>query len=149
MTEAANSISVTIYHFSWSLSWASLWDSEFFSTGNIPRCLEWPIRYSEGKIVSVWMAWPRISLRGASLVAQKVKKPLLMQEMPVQSLGWADSPGEGNDNSLRYSCLGNLMDRGGWRATTYVVAKSQTQVRYYALSPTSIFAYVRNFGLRF
>ena len=24
------------------------------------------------------------------------------------------SPGEGNENSLQYSCLGNSMDRGAW-----------------------------------
>jgi len=24
------------------------------------------------------------------------------------------SPGEGNGNSLQYSCLGNPMDRGAW-----------------------------------
>ena len=82
-------------------------------------------------------------------MTQKVKNPPANAEMPVQSLGWAESPGEGNDNSLWYSCLGNIMDRGGWWTTIYVVAKSQTQVRYYALSPTSIFAYDRNFGLRF
>ena len=27
------------------------------------------------------------------------------------------SPGEGNGNPLQYSCLGNPMDRGAWRAT--------------------------------
>ena len=27
------------------------------------------------------------------------------------------SPGEGNDNPLQYSCLGNPMDRGAWWAT--------------------------------
>ena len=27
------------------------------------------------------------------------------------------SPGEGNDNPLQYSCLGNPMDRGAWQAT--------------------------------
>ena len=32
-------------------------------------------------------------------------------------------PGEGNSNRPRYSCLGNPMDRGGWRATVYWVAK--------------------------
>ena len=26
------------------------------------------------------------------------------------------SPGEGNGNSLQYSCLGNLLDRGAWQA---------------------------------
>ena len=31
--------------------------------------------------------------------------------------GLGRSPGEGNGNPLRYSCLGNPMDRGAWRAT--------------------------------
>ena len=29
------------------------------------------------------------------------------------------SPGEGNDNPLWYSCLGDPMDRGTWWATVY------------------------------
>ena len=33
------------------------------------------------------------------------------------------SPGEGNGNLLQYSCLGNPMDRGAWRATTHGVTK--------------------------
>ena len=37
-------------------------------------------------------------------------------------------PGEGNDNPLQYSCLGNPMDRGAWWATVCGVAKSQTQL---------------------
>ena len=40
--------------------------------------------------------------------------------------GWGRSPGEGNGNSLQYSCLKNPMDRGVWRATVHGVAKSQT-----------------------
>ena len=32
--------------------------------------------------------------------------------------------GEGNGNSLQYSCLGNPMNRGAWRATVYEAAKS-------------------------
>ena len=32
-------------------------------------------------------------------------------------------PGEGNGNPLQYSCLGNPMDRGAWRATVHGVAK--------------------------
>ena len=35
---------------------------------------------------------------------------------------------EGNGNPLQYSCLGNLMDRGAWRATVRGVAKCQTQL---------------------
>ena len=33
------------------------------------------------------------------------------------------SPEGGNGNPLRYSCLGNLMDRGAWRATVHGVTK--------------------------
>jgi len=38
-------------------------------------------------------------------------------------LGSERCPGVGNGNSLQYSCLGNPMDRGGWRATVHGVAK--------------------------
>ena len=39
------------------------------------------------------------------------------------------SLGAGNGNLLQYSCLGNSMNRGAWRATVHGVAKSQTQLR--------------------
>ena len=45
------------------------------------------------------------------------------------------SPGERNGNPLQYSCLGNLMDRGAWRATVHVVAESDTTE--YALTTTA------------
>ena len=32
-------------------------------------------------------------------------------------------PGGGNGNPLQYSCLGNPMDRGTWRATDHGVTK--------------------------
>ena len=38
------------------------------------------------------------------------------------------SPGVGNGNSLRYSCLENPMDRGAWWAPVHGVAKSETQL---------------------
>ena len=56
----------------------------------------------------------------ASLVAQAVKNLPAMQETGVQS------PGEGNGNQFQYSCPGNIMDRGPWRATVHNVAKSWT-----------------------
>ena len=37
--------------------------------------------------------------------------------------GSGRSPGEGNGNPLQYSCLGNPMDRGAWRAVGYRVTK--------------------------
>ena len=39
--------------------------------------------------------------------------------------GLGRSPGEGNGNPFKYSCLGNLMERGAWLATVHRVVKSQ------------------------
>ena len=64
----------------------------------------------------------------ASLVAQTVKNPPAVQETWVQSLGREVFPGEGNGNQLQYTCLGNPMDRGSWRAIVHGVAKSQTRL---------------------
>ena len=33
--------------------------------------------------------------------------------------GWGRSPGEGNGNSLQYSCLENPINKGGWWATVH------------------------------
>ena len=38
------------------------------------------------------------------------------------------SPGEGYGNRLPYSCLGNPMDRGAWRATAHGVQKGWTRL---------------------
>ena len=42
--------------------------------------------------------------------------------------GSARFPAEGNGDTLRYSCLGSPIERGAWRATVHVVAKSQTRL---------------------
>ena len=42
--------------------------------------------------------------------------------------GLGRSSGEGSGNPFQYSCLGNPMDRGAWRATVHGVTKSQTQL---------------------
>ena len=38
------------------------------------------------------------------------------------------SRGEGNSNSLQFSCLENSMEGGAWLATVHGVAKSWTQL---------------------
>ena len=43
--------------------------------------------------------------------------------------GSGRSPREGNGNPLQYSCLGNPMDRGAWRAAVHGAAKSQTWLK--------------------
>ena len=62
------------------------------------------------------------------MVAQTVKRLPTMRETRVQSLGWEDSPGEGNGNPLQYYCQENPMDRGAWYATVHGVAKSRTRL---------------------
>ena len=61
-------------------------------------------------------------------MAQRLKRLSAMRETWVRSLGWEDSPGEGNGNPLQYSCLENPMDGGAWWATVHGVAKSQTRL---------------------
>ena len=75
---------------------------------------------------------------GTFLVVQWLQ--LCTSNAEDQSLlpGWGRSPGEGNGNSLQYSCLGNPTDRGGRWATVHRVAKSQKQLsehthRYYVI----------------
>ena len=47
-----------------------------------------------------------------------------MQETQVKSLHGEDHlSGKGNGNPLQYSCLGNPMDRGAWRATVHGVTR--------------------------
>ena len=46
-------------------------------------------------------------------------------------------PGEGNNNPLQYSCLGNLMDRGAWWATVHGVSKESDTTKQLSLQFTS------------
>ena len=62
------------------------------------------------------------------MVFQMAKNLPAMRETWVRSLGQEDSTGEGNSNSLQYSCLEKPMDRGAWWATVHGVAESQTTV---------------------
>ena len=66
--------------------------------------------------------------KGASVVARTVKNPPAMEETQFRSLGWEDSPREGNGYPLQYSCLENPMGRGAWRATVHGDARSWTQL---------------------
>ena len=62
--------------------------------------------FSGGSVIKNLPAMHKIHARGADSIP-----------------GSGRSPGEGNDNSLQYSCPGNPMDRGAWWATVHRVAK--------------------------
>ena len=77
-------------------------------------------------------------------MAQRLKHLPAMQETWVWSLGREHSPGEGNGNPLQYSCLGNPMDRGIWRATVHGVAKSRTRLSNFTFTLNSTLTRTRN-----
>ena len=54
-----------------------------------------------------------------------VKNPLANAGDAGLIPGLERSPGEGNGKPLQYSCLGNPMDRGVWRATVHGVRESE------------------------
>ena len=63
-----------------------------------------------------------------SLVAQMVKA----SAYTAGDLGLIPKAGNshrrGNGNSLQYSCLENLVDRGAWQAAVHGVAKGRTRL---------------------
>ena len=60
-----------------------------------------------------------MDLLQATHVAQLVKNLPAMQETRVRFLGQERSCGEGNDNPLQYSGLGNPMDKGAWQSIVH------------------------------
>ena len=46
-----------------------------------------------------------------------------MKNEPAMQETQGRSSGEGNGNPPQYSCLGNPMDRGAWRATVHEVSR--------------------------
>ena len=73
--------------------------------------------------------WGSTDFLGASQVALVVKNPPANAAgvREVSSIpGSGRTPGEGNGNTLKYSCLENPMDRGIWWAIVDRVAESQT-----------------------
>ena len=63
---------------------------------------------------------------------------LVVKNLPAKAGGIRDAdsipgsgrfPAGGRGNPLKYSCLGNPMDRGAWRATVHRIARSQIRVK--------------------
>ena len=65
-------------------------------------------------------------LRRGSHAGSVVKNPPAKAGDRGSIPGSRRSCGEGNDNTLQSSCLGNPMDRGAWQATVHEVAKNWT-----------------------
>ena len=61
-----------------------------------------------------------VGFHGGLVVKKKKKNPPANTGLIP---GSGRCPGEGNSNSLQYSCLENPMDRRAWQATVHRVAK--------------------------
>ena len=89
--------------------------------------------FVEEKVNPLEVFWKQANtLNGAFQVVQSYRIHLPMQETvgSIPGSGW--SSGEGNGNPFQYSCLGNPMDRGTWRAIVHGFAKSWTVLSNHA-----------------
>ena len=66
---------------------------------------------------------PTKAIIWASSGGSVVKNPAVNARDVSLILGLGRSLGEGNDNPLQYSYLGNPMDKGAWGTTVHGVAK--------------------------
>ena len=86
--------------------------------------------FNFNSIVFYWPALKLIQLIGISGLPQwfNDKESTYSAGDPGLITGSARSPGGGNGNPLRYSCLENSMERGAWWVTVHGVAKSWTRL---------------------
>ena len=85
-----------------------------------------------------WHPWLSILWRNASPSGMVAKNlPASAGDARDASLisGSGRSPGEGNGNSLQYSCLENSIDKGAWWATVHEDPKSRTWLSTHATPP--------------
>ena len=88
-----------------------------FTTREVLKCKVHFNLHKEQQLKFSFLNW-------ASQVALMVKNPLANAGDLGSIPGWGRSPGEGNGNSLQYSCLENSVDKGAWRAVVHGVAKN-------------------------
>ena len=76
---------------------------------------------------------------GASLGGSAVKNPPANAGDMGSVPGSGRSPGEGNGNTLQYSCLGHPTDRGAQRATVHGVTKNLDMTQGLTNTTTSVY----------
>ena len=91
--------------------------------------LAWRIPWAEGPVGLQSMGLQKV---GHNWTTNTHCKSTWLQTVltPLRPKQWFSfPPGEGNGNSLLYSCLENPVNRGGWQATARGVVKTWTQPR--------------------
>ena len=102
------------------------------SRAHLPNGMEYSLREKKIFIFKSlgwwWVLLPRynfmslIGFPGGSVVKNPPANEGDMGSIP----GSGRSPEDGNGNPRQYSCLGNPLDRGAWRAQSMGLQKSQT-----------------------
>ena len=95
-------------------------------------CESWTMKKAECQRVDAFELWcwrRLLSLFGASLVTQRLKRLPPMWETRVRSLGREDPLEKEMANPLQYSCLENPRDGGAWWAAVYGVAQSWKRLK--------------------
>ena len=80
--------------------------------------------------ILVWICWALGFPDGAVVKESAHLSRRQRRRVPFLVLGIP--PGEGSGNPLKYSFLGNSVDRGALRASVHGVAKNQTKLSYWA-----------------
>ena len=99
-----------------SLGWGDPLEEEMATHSNI---LAWKIPWTEdpgGQQSMAAKSWTRLSIYTHTHTEAQCR--------PGSISGSGRSPGEGNSNSLQYSCLENRMDRGAWLATVHSIERA-------------------------
>ena len=93
-----------------------------------------PLCFSLAKMENYWLA---------SLAARGFPGGSVIKNLPTYAGDAGDTgsipgsgrlPGGGHGNPLQYSCLGNPMDQGAWRATVHGVTKNWTRLSNWSCS---------------
>ena len=98
----------------------------FSITSPVPSTKQLSIKYLQHEIKNDWMNDCNL-LDNHGLPRRHSRKEYACQFRKCRTCGLIPgsgrSPGEGNGKPLRYSCLGNSMDRGAWQSTVHGVTK--------------------------
>ena len=136
MDAGEKSLSKFIQAFPCFLSfWSHLCKDPAFPVCSI-SCGKHPDPWGRSVLSSIAYArWISVSNSGAVLGRMGLPGGSVVKNLPANAGDTGDlgstpgswrSPGGGNGNPFQYSCLGNLIDRGPWHATSMGLPKVQT-----------------------
>ena len=106
----------------WPLTWFSLYQGHRSWPCNVNFLF---ITYSFCNIFFFYYICAQSQASQGALVVQNLPASAEDARELGSISGLGRPPGEGNGNPLQYSCLGNPMERGAWRAAVHEVTKSQ------------------------